>query len=143
MRSTAGSRPSRPRTHSVQPVVKTVTPTAVGYAATLPTGKIAHVLVRNTRPTTIETVQASAAAGEMPMKSDMNKSKGQMNPNSPGYNPNPSSNMPGSNMSGGNVPTGSSPGLPFNPNNMSSAMFDMPTVDAPSSDLDTATMPNR
>jgi hypothetical protein len=43
----------------LQPVVKTVTPSAVGYAVTLPTGKVAHVLVRNTRPTTIETLEAT------------------------------------------------------------------------------------
>jgi hypothetical protein len=49
----------------LQPVVKTVTPSAVGYAVTLPSGKIAHVLVRNTKPTTIETLEAVSKTGDV------------------------------------------------------------------------------
>lgn len=82
----------------LQPMVKTVTPSAVGYAVTLPTGKVAHVLVRNTKPTTIETIEAVTTAAEVPMKGDMHnqqmKNKSMNNPpgNSPGNpnSPNPS-----------------------------------------------------
>ena len=39
-------------------------------AVTPPTGKVAHVLVRNTKPTTIETIEVVAASADVPTKGD-------------------------------------------------------------------------
>lgn len=77
----------------LQPVVKTSTPSAVGYAVTLPTGKVAHLVVRNTKPTQIETVEAVAAAGEVPLKGGKEMNNGQMQ--QPGQQPGMMQRQPG------------------------------------------------
>lgn len=47
----------------IQPIAKTTTQSSTAWNVRMPDGHIANVVVRNTQPTTIEAVQASAMAG--------------------------------------------------------------------------------
>ncbi|MDB4970236.1 MAG: hypothetical protein JWN44_5925 [Myxococcales bacterium] len=69
----------------VEPIVKTITESATAWNMRMPDGHISNVVVRNTQPTTIETVQAAMVAAPA--------DEGQQQPNQ--YQPRrPSSKMP-------------------------------------------------
>lgn len=60
----------------IQPIAKTTTQSSTAWNVRMPDGHIANVVVRNTQPTTIESVQAAAVAGTMSPKdktTDTNK----------------------------------------------------------------------
>jgi hypothetical protein len=83
---------------------RTVTKTATAWSLKMPDGTIQNVVVRNTKPTTIETVKAVGAAGTIAPPSGMKEkemntppgggSQGTMNPPSMPENANPSNPNP-------------------------------------------------
>ena len=103
---------------------RTVTRTATGWSLKLPDGTIQNVVVRNTRPTTIETVKATAAVGEEPgapsgMKKEMNTppsgSEGTMSPRTT-PTPSPSGTSPSGTTPNEVNPNQPNPNQPNQPN---------------------------
>lgn len=88
---------------------RTVTRTSTGWMLQLPDGTLENVVVRNTQPTTIETVKATAAAGEMDQSGSMKK--GQENGAQPMQQQQPQQQNP--EALPGHQPTGSNPGTEY------------------------------
>ncbi len=58
---------------NIQPIAKTTTVSSTAYNVRMPDRHIVNVVVRNTQPTTIESLSAAAAAGDVNMPSTKTK----------------------------------------------------------------------
>jgi len=60
---TVGQLDQKLKNEGIEPMAKTTTPSSTAWNVRMPDGHIANVIVRNTKPTTIESVQAVALTG--------------------------------------------------------------------------------
>lgn len=95
---------------SAEQIERTTTKTATAWSLKMPDGKVQNVVVRNTQPTTIETVQALGVAGEEQLGGQGSMKNKATNPsmNQPS---NPSMNQPS-----GTQPMNQPPSTGTNPN---------------------------